>query len=191
MTFIHERCQDYSGKIDRALIDGKLKLPADLNIESDSQIYTLNWPSRLDRRNMELSCYCSVDAKSRFILGMHSNYDDDVDPFKINKDAAMFGDMALPEAFREHAQYWLVGDELKAGRALARKYKLRRDDLEKQIRNLYEDAATREDVENIETTGPRPWTSYTVPAQWNADTPALYSICSLVPAAPSSPWRWR
>ena len=66
---------------------------------------------------MELSCYCSVDAKSRFILGMHSNYDDEADPFKINKDAAMFGDMALPEAFREHAQYWLVGDELKAGRA--------------------------------------------------------------------------
>ena len=150
VTFIHERCQDYSGKIDRALIDGKLKLPADLNIESDSQIYTLNWPSRLDRRNMELSCYCSVDVASRFILGMHSNYDDTVDPFKINKEAAIYGDMERPEAFREHAQYWLVGDELKAGRALARKYKLRRDDLERQIRNLYEDAITREDVENIE-----------------------------------------
>ena len=150
VTFIHERCQDYSGKIDRALIDGKLKLPADLNIESDSQIYTLNWPSRLDRRNMELSCYCSVDVASRFILGMHSNYDDTVDPFKINKEAAIYGDMERPEAFREHAQYWLVGDELKAGRALARKYKLRRDDLERQIRNLYEDAITQEDVENIE-----------------------------------------
>ena len=150
VTFIHERCQDYSGKIDRALIDGKLKLPADLNIESDSQIYTLNWPSRLDRRNMELSCYCSVDVASRFILGMHSNYDDTVDPFKINKEAAIYGDMERPEAFREHAQYWLVGDELKAGRALARKYKLRRDDLERQIQNLYEDAITREDVENIE-----------------------------------------
>ena len=150
VTFIHERCQDYSGKIDRALIDGKLKLPADLNIESDSQIYTLNWPSRLDRRNMELSCYCSVDVASRFILGMHSNYDDAVDPFKINKEAAIYGDMERPEAFREHAQYWLVGDELKAGRALARKYKLRRDDLERQILNLYEDAETRADVENIE-----------------------------------------
>ena len=150
VTFIHERCREYSGKIDRALMDGKLTLPADLNIESDSQIYTLNWPSRLDRRNMELSCYCSVDATSRFILGMHSNYDDTVDPFEINKDAAMGGDMERPEAFREHAQYWLAGDELKAGRALARKYKLQRDDLERQIRDLYEYAATRADVENIE-----------------------------------------
>ena len=93
VTLIHERCQDCSGKIDRALIDGKLKLPADLNIESDGQIYTLNWPSRLDRRNMELSCYCSVDVASRFIPGMHSNYDDTVDPFKINREAAIYGDM--------------------------------------------------------------------------------------------------
>lgn len=150
LTFVHDRCREYSGKTDRALIEGKLKLPADLNIESDSQIYTLNWPSRLDRRNMELSCYCSVDAASRFILGMHSNYDDTVDPFDINKDAAVNGDMERPEAFREHAQYWLAGDELKAGRALARKYKLRRDELEQQIRNLYAEAITRADVENIE-----------------------------------------
>ena len=62
----------------------------------------------------------------------------------------MNGDMERPEAFREHAQYWLAGDELKAGRALARKYKLRRDELEQQIRNLYAEAITRADVENIE-----------------------------------------
>ena len=150
VTFIHDRCQNYSGRIDRALMDGTLRLPPELNIESDSQIYTLNWPSRLDRRNMELSCYCSVDARSRFILGIHSNFDDTVNPFRINKDAAMYGDMARPEAFRKYAQYWLVGDEFKAGRALARKYKLQREGLEEQIQNLYEYAATREDVENIE-----------------------------------------
>ena len=93
LTFIRDRCQAYSGAVDRALIDGKLRLPASMNIESDNQSYTLNWPSRLDRRNMDLSCYCSVDAGSRFILGMHSNYDDRVDPFVINKDAVLNGDM--------------------------------------------------------------------------------------------------
>ena len=121
-----------------------------MNIESDSQIYTLNWPSRLDRRNIDLSCYCTVDTDSRFILGMHSNFDDKVDPFVINRKASLNGDMKQAEAFREFAQYWLAGDELKAGRAMARKYKLKQDDLEQQIIDLYADAATREDVENIE-----------------------------------------
>ena len=150
VTFIHDRCRVYSSAVDRALIDGKFKLPAEMNIESDSQIYTLNWPSRLDRRNIDLSCYCTVDTDSRFILGMHSNFDDRVDPFVINRKASLNGDMKQAEAFREFAQYWLAGDELKAGRAMARKYKLKQDDLEQQIIDLYADAATREDVENIE-----------------------------------------
>ena len=150
LAFIHDRCRTYSGAVDRALMDGKLTLPVEMNIESDSQIYTLNWPSRLDRRNIDLSCYCTVDAASRFILGMHSNFDDRVDPFAINREAALNGDMKRAEAFREFAQYWLAGDELKAGRAMARKFKLKQDNLEQQIMELYASAASREDVENIE-----------------------------------------
>ena len=121
-----------------------------MNIESDNQVYTLNWPSRLDRRNMDLSCYCSVDANSRFILGMHSNYDDRVDPFVINKDAVLNGDMERQEPFRHYAQYWLAGDELKAGRALAEKHRIKRSALNQQIQAIYAAAVTRSDVENIE-----------------------------------------
>ena len=150
LAFIHDRCRTYSGAVDRALMDGKLKLPTDLNIESDSQVYTLNWPSRLDRRNIELSAYCSVDASSRFILGMHSNFDDGADPFQINREAAVSGDMKRAEPFRRYPQYWLAGDELKAGRALARKHKLRSEELNQQIQDLYAAAASRADVENIE-----------------------------------------
>ena len=150
LAFIHDRCRAYSGAVDRALMDGKLTLPADMNIEADSQVYTLNWPSRLDRRNIELSSYCTVDADSRFILGMHSNFDDRVDPFAINRDAALNGDMDRQEPFRRYAQYWLAGDELKAGRAMGRKNKLLRDELSRQIQEIYAAAVTRDDVENIE-----------------------------------------
>ena len=150
LEFIHDRCQAYSGAVDRAMMDGKLRLPADLNIESDSQVYTLNWPSRLDRRNIELSCYCTVDSNSRFILGMHSNYDDRVDPFAVNKEAALSGDMDRQEPFRKYAQYWLAGDELKAGRALGRKFAILREELSQQIQDIYAAAITRGDVENIE-----------------------------------------
>ena len=150
LDFIHERCRSYSGSVDRALMEGRFRLPADMNIESDAQVYMLNWPSRLDRRNIELSCYCTVDADSRFILGMHSNFDDRVDPFAVNKEAALNGDMERREPFRKYAQYWLAGDELKAGRAMARKNRLLSEDLSRQIQDLYAEAATREDVENIE-----------------------------------------
>ena len=150
LAFIVARCRAYSGAVDRALMDGRLTLPSDLNIESDAQLYTLNWTSRLDRRNAELSCYASVDSRSRFILGMHSNFDGEANPFTINHLAAHNGDMATPEPFRQYAQYWLAGDELNAGRALGRKLNLQREDLIRQIQSLYAKAATRADVENIE-----------------------------------------
>ena len=39
-----------SGAVDRALIDGRLRLPAGLNVQSDAQNYLLNRVSRMDRR---------------------------------------------------------------------------------------------------------------------------------------------
>ena len=151
LDFIHARCRSHTGMIDRALIDGRLHLPADMNIQSDGQSYTLNWISRLDRRNAELTCYATVDAKSGYILGMHANFDGGVDPFKVNAEAARTGEMELPEAHRTNtSQYWLVGDELRAGRALARLRKHERRELLAQIQSIYASAETRSDVEDIE-----------------------------------------
>ena len=150
LDFLTRRCRAYSGNVDRALIDGRLKLPKDLNVQSDAQVYQLNWVSRMDRRNVELSTYCTVDAGSSFVLGMQSNFDERVDPFEINSEAIDCGDLELPEAFRQHGQYWLAGDELGAGRAMARRDERARIDLLSQIEELYAAAETRGDVENIE-----------------------------------------
>lgn len=149
LRFIEARCRTCSGKIDRALIDGRLRLPRQMTIEADAQVYRLNWISRLDRRNVELSTYCTVDSRSRFVLGMHANFDASVDPFEINAQAARRGELEQPEAFREHAHYWLAGDELKAGRAMSRSV-VDQHDLINQIQILYAQAESREDVENIE-----------------------------------------
>ena len=119
------------------------------NIEADAQVYQLNWVSRLDRRNVELSAYCCVDSESRFIFGLHSNFDPTVDPFEINAKAARQGDLQIAEAFREYPQYWLAGDELHAGRAMSRSV-IKRKDLIRQLELLYAQAASRADVENIE-----------------------------------------
>ena len=65
--------------------------------ETDAQEYTLNWVSRMDRRNVVLSGYATIDVDSGFVLGMHVNFR--VDPFEVNRDAAQIGDFDVPEAF--------------------------------------------------------------------------------------------
>ena len=149
VDFLLARCRERNGAVDRALMEGRLRLPKEMTLESDCQVYTLNWVSRLDRRNVELSAQCTVDVDSRFILGLHSNFDGDADPFAVNAEAARIGDMDAPEAFRRHARHWLAGDELRAGRAMARSV-IHKQDLARQIEALYAQAETRADVENIE-----------------------------------------
>ena len=150
LDFIHRRCQAHSGAVDRALMDGRLRLPESMHIESDAQVYTLNWISRMDRRNVDIASYCSVDTDSRFILGLHGNFDAAADAFAINAAAAKSGDMARPEPFRRDACYWLAGDELRAGRSKNFTDPATRRGLADAIELLYSRAASRADVEDIE-----------------------------------------
>ena len=150
LDFIHARCLAFSGALDRAMIDGRVRLPERMVIESDAQSYMLNWTSRLDRRNVEIYGYCSVDSHSRFILGMHGNFDTDADAFAINTEAAQLGDMSGREPFRKYARYWLAGDDLRAGRSKNFQTRSVRKGLVDQIEALYAAAASREDVEDIE-----------------------------------------
>ena len=73
LRFIHDRCRALSGSIDRALMDGRLALPEEVVTQTDAQEYTLNWVSRLDRRNVVLSGYATIDFDSHFVLGMHAS----------------------------------------------------------------------------------------------------------------------
>ena len=150
LDFIHRRCQAHSGAVDRALMDGRMQLPEAMRIESDAQVYTLNWISRMDRRNVDISSYCTVDSGSRFILGFHCNFDAGADPFTVNAEAAKCGDMARPEPFRKNARYWLAGDELRAGRSKNFTDPATRRGLADAIELLYSRAASRADVKDIE-----------------------------------------
>ena len=150
LDFIQARCRAFSSKIDRALIDGRLRLPTSMVIESDAQSYILNWTSRMDRRNGEILSYCSVDSESRFILGLHPNFDTGVDAFAINAEAARTGDMSHKEPYRKYARYWLAGDDLRAGRSKNFQTRGIRGGLAAEIEALYAGAASRADVEDIE-----------------------------------------
>ena len=150
LDFIHARCLAFSSAVDQALIDGRMRLPKRMVIESDAQSYMLNWTSRLDRRNVEMCGYCSVDSYTRFILGIHGNYDAGANAFAINAEAARAGEMATKEPYRKYARYWLAGDDMRAGRSRHFATKSVRKGLAMQIEALYAAAASREDVEDIE-----------------------------------------
>ena len=189
--FIHRRCQAHSGAVDRALLDGRMRLPGTMAIESDAQVYTLNWISRMDRRNVDISSYCNVDANSRFILGLHGNFDAAADAFAINAKAAKIGDMARGEPFRQDARYWLAGDELRAGRSKNFTNPDTRRGLAIAIEELYARAASRDDVEDVELEHMD--TAYRTPILRNgaARAHAVHHVRALVPAAPAAGRRRR
>jgi len=151
LDFISRRCEQLSGKLDRRMIDGEVKLPKRLKLSIDVQEYQLNWTNKHDRRNTLFSTVCSVDQDTRYILGMSANYDEDADSFLINKESALNGDTLKPEAFRKHAQYWLSSDELSGGRKLGQRLGLSKSqDIIREISDIYAAAQSREDIEDRE-----------------------------------------
>jgi len=150
-NFIRRRCNSLLGKVERALTEGRLRLPETLRLATDVQEYTLNWTNRLDRRNAVFSAVCTTDADSRFVFGLHANYDPEADAFAVNKEAAEAGDFECPEAFRRHARLWLAGDEFHGGRPAGQALGLGGvRSLTARIRDAYRAAESRQDIEDPE-----------------------------------------
>lgn len=69
-------------------------------------------PSSTAAPKVEIFGYCSVDSETRFILGIHGNYDPAADAFEVNAKSARAVDMGMKEPYRKYARYWLAGDDL-------------------------------------------------------------------------------
>ena len=91
------------------MLQGQIPLPANLHLVTDLQQYQLNWTDRLDKRNPMFSAVCTVDRDSRYVFGLHANYDPDANAFDIAKESAERGDIEQPEAFRRHARLLVTG----------------------------------------------------------------------------------
>ncbi|MYE60167.1 MAG: hypothetical protein F4X35_11600 [Alphaproteobacteria bacterium] len=114
--FIHRRCREMNGAVTRAFLTGARRLPAEMDIALDSQSLMVNWPRKVQRRTVEMTSCCSVDAASRFILELDVNHDPGFDSFDVNQESAERGDLTRKEAFRRYARFWLAGDEMRSGR---------------------------------------------------------------------------
>ena len=151
IRFIQRRCNHLIGGLDRGMLRGKVPLPAKLHLITDMQQYQLNWTDRMDKRNPVFSAVCTVDRDTRYIFGLHANYDPDADSFAIAKESAGRGDIERSEAFRRHARLWLPGDEFKGGRTAGERIGLDRvRELQRQLTEIYASAVNREDVEDRE-----------------------------------------
>ena len=153
LDFIHRRCCDLNSAVTRSFLTGERRLPAGMNIAIDSQSLMVNWPSRVQRRTVEMTSCCSVDAASRFILELDVNHDPRFDPFDVNYESAELGDLTRKEAFRKYARFWLAGDEMRSGRTGQRR--MGREAAEQAVgdiqdafraANAYEDVAEMEIV---------------------------------------------
>ena len=151
IRFIRRRCNHLIGGLERGMLRGQVPLPANLHLVTDLQQYQLNWTDRLDKRNPMFSAVCTVDRDSRYIFGLHANYDPNADAFAIGKKSAERGDIERPEAFRRYARLWLPGDELMGGRAAGERIGLDKvRALQKQLTDIYASAVSRADVEDRE-----------------------------------------
>ena len=151
IKFIQRRCNRLCGGMERSMLRGLVPLPDKLHLVTDLQQYQLNWTDRLDKRNPMFSAVCTVERDSRYVFGLHANYDPDADTFAIAQDAVRRGDFDKAEPFRRHAHLWLPGDELLGGRAAGERLGIDRvREIRQQLAAIYTAAETRADVEDRE-----------------------------------------
>ena len=158
IDFIGRQCQAFVADREKKLYEG-MSLPK-MYLAVDRQVHNVNWSSRRDRRNVQLSAIGSADLDSGYIFGFHLNFDPALDPVEVERDASRLGDLGTYEPYRHYARVWLSADyEAAVLRAAATPKRNRRrvsgsDDakLRVDIANDYDETGARADVEVAEST---------------------------------------
>jgi transposase-like protein len=154
IDFFHRQCIAFAANRERRLLDGSLPIRR-LYLAVDRQEYTVNWSSQADRRNVRLHALASADLDTRYVFGMHLDFDPALDPSVIEPDAAAVNDHRTTYAYRKYARVWLAADYDDALRQYWTKREARRravrNGLVDSIESTYEETASRNDVEQAET----------------------------------------
>lgn len=159
LDFIGRQCRAFVGDRERKLLDG-MHLPK-MYVAVDRQVHNVNWSSRRDRRNVQLSAIASADLSSGYVFGFHLNFDQTLDPEATEQEAARVGDLEKYEPFRLFARVWLSADfDAAVARSAATPSAQRRGRvkigseeaaLDAAIAGTYAEAEVRVDVEAVET----------------------------------------
>jgi transposase-like protein len=159
IDFISRQCKAFVADRERRLYEG-MPLPK-MYIAVDRQVHNVNWSSRKDRRNIQLSAIGSADLESGYVFGLNLNFDPLLNPDDVEREAVEYKDFELSEGYRRFARLWLSTDfEAATIRAAAiskrrSKLPLAVDEdalLVNEISATYDEGETRPDVEAKEPT---------------------------------------
>lgn len=150
IDFLFEQTKAFAANREKRLLDG---MPIRrLYLTTDRQDYVVNWTQHEDRRNVMLHAVGTADLDTRYVFGMHLNYDPSLHADEIELDAQAIGDYNAKAPFRRYARCWLRGDYDAAVRAKAAgRNRANLQDLQQSIEATYAATAQRADVEISET----------------------------------------
>lgn len=153
IDFLYEQTRVFAAARERRLLAG---LPIKrLYLATDRQDYVVNWTRQEDRRNVMLHAVGTADNATRYVFGMHLNYDPGLDGDQVEREAIAEGDYQFKAPFRRFARHWLQQDYvMAAARGTARSRKLAQTDLHGEIEATYNEGALRDDIEVSETQDP-------------------------------------
>lgn len=150
VDFLYEQTKAFAANREKHLLEGMAIKR--LYLSTDRQDYVVNWTQHEDRRNVMLHAVGTADLDTRYVFGMHLNYDPLLNAEEIESDAQSIGDYAAKAPFRRYARCWLKGDYDASVRAKAAgRHRPSAHDLRQSIEATYVEAAQRSDVEVSET----------------------------------------
>jgi transposase-like protein len=176
IDFLHRQCLAFAGHREGRLLHG-FSIPR-LYIGVDRQDYVVNWTQREDKRNVQLTAVGSADNATRYVFGMHLNFDPDLEAGVIEHEAAVLGDPEVQMPFRRHARLWLASDYAAARQKGKNALSGADGTLKGAVAARYKDAQSRADVEVFEEPGRTtqlPKTGMQVHAEYT-----LYGHCFLL-----------
>lgn len=145
IDFIYRQCLAFAASREKKLPELKR---AYVNISVDRQMHSINWRDCKDRRNVILYAIGSADRNSRYVFGVHLNFDPSVNTIEIEKDAVASGDYELQRPFRKYARFWLENDYEEAKTINERRTSAGKEmSLDAKIEDVYKAALSRQDVE--------------------------------------------
>lgn len=155
IDFLYEQTRLFAAHRERRLLSG-MAIPR-LYLSVDRQDYVVNWTRQEDRRNVVLHAVGTADNVSRYVFGMHLNYDSTLDADDVERLAVAAGDYQARPPFRRYARCWLREDYAAALVYQATRRRQAKAGLNNEIDAAYLEAASREDVEvsELQDTGRR------------------------------------
>jgi hypothetical protein len=118
-----------------------------LSLSTDRQVYVVNWSSREDRTNSQLTGIATADNWTGYVFGVHVDFDPSLDYAATEADAMAAGDFAKDVPDRKYARLWFQSDVKRARKAAPIPRGTSPAKLRKTVDAIYAEALARDDIE--------------------------------------------